>query len=242
MALDYQVFYILGSGLLLQERNLDVRTNNLANVNTPGFKKDFLVASSWFTPDGVKKNTTNPEEPSNNYVYPIVEDVYTIFEQGNLVKTGNPTDVAIQGNGFFAVQDGEGNVIFTRKGMFRLNEEGYLTTEEGYLVLDENFNPIQLLGSEVKITKRGYIYADGELVGRLGVWDLENPVKIGRDFFSGNPIPTEDYEIYQGFYEASNVNAVKEIVQIIKSVRAHEFYTKLVQAADEVQGKLNNLL
>ena len=242
MALDYQVFYLLGSGLLVQERNLDVRANNLANVNTSGFKKDYLVALSWFVPSGVKKNTTNPEEPSNNYVYPIVERVYTIFEQGNLVSTGNPTDLAIQGNGFFAVRDQAGNILFTRKGMFRLNEEGYLTTEEGYLVLDENNNPIQLLGSDVRITKDGYIYADGRAVGRLGIWDLQNPEKVGRDYFSGEPFPAQGYEIYQGFYEASNVNAVKEIVQIIKSVRAHEFYTKLVQAADEVQGKLNNVL
>ncbi len=242
MALDYQVIYLLGSGLLLQERNLDVRTNNLANVDTPGFKKDFLVATSWFTPDGVKRNTTDPEEPSNNYVFPIIENVYTIFEQGSLVKTDNPLDVAIEGNGFFAVDDGSGNVLFTRKGMFRLNEDGFLTTEEGYLVLDENFNPIKLSGSNVRITKKGYIYVDGELIGRLGVWDLQNPVKMGRDFFSGQPFPTRDYEIYQGFYEASNVNAIKEIVQIIKSVRAHEFYTKLIQASDELQGKINNLL
>ncbi len=242
MARDYQTLYILGSGLLLQERNLDVRTNNLANVNTPGFKKDFLVATSWYASEGLKRDTINPQEPSNNYVYPIIENIYTIFEQGNIVKTDNPTDLAIQGNGFFAVDDGTGNVLFTRKGMFRLNEEGFLTTEEGFLVLDENFNPIQVFGGELKITKEGFIYVEGELIGRIGVWDLQNPEKVGRDFFSGQPFPTQDYEILQGFYEASNVNAVKEIVQIIKSVRAHEFYTKLIQATDEIQGKLNELI
>ncbi len=240
MAKDYQNLYLLASGLLLQERKLDVTANNLANVNTPGFKKDLLVATSWYVPEGQKIPTTNPYDPSNNYVYPIVGQVRTVLSQGSLVKTGNSLDFAIEGKGFFGVMDGEGNVLFTRKGLFRLDEEGYLVTEEGYRVLDEGFEPIQVAGEPV-VTEEGEIFVDGEVVGRLGVWRLEGPEKVGEDFFTGSPLPAEDYRILQGFYEASNVNAIREVVRIIESVRAHEMFSKLVQMLDELQGKINNM-
>jgi len=240
MAKDYQNLYVLASGMLLQERKLDVSANNLANVNTPGFKKDFLTAVSWYVPEGEKLPTLNPYEPSNNYVYPIIGEVRTVLAQGSLVKTGNNLDFAIEGEGFFAVADGEGNILFTRKGVFRLDSEGYLVTEEGYRVLDEGFEPIKLEG-EPAVTEEGEIFVEEESVGRLGVWQLENPEKLGEDFFTGNPLPAGDFKILQGFYEASNVNAIKEVVRIIESVRAHEIFSKLVQMLDELQGKVNNM-
>ncbi|AAC07801.1 flagellar basal-body rod protein FlgF [Aquifex aeolicus] len=238
MATDYQTIYILGGGMLLQERKLDVSTNNMANVNTPAFKKDYLTAVSYYVPNGQKVQNTNPFEPSNNYVYPIVNEVIPVLSQGALVKTENPLDLAIEGEGFFAVR-GPNGILYTRKGIFRINEEGFLTTEEGYQVLDENLNPIQIQGQNVKITKDGTIFVDENPVGRLGIFNLQNIQKLGEDFFQGNPTPATDYRVYQGFYEASNVNAVKEMVKVIEAVSAHEIFSKLIQMTDEVQGKWN---
>ncbi len=238
MATDYQTIYILASGMLLQERKLDVHTNNLANVNTSGFKRDLLTASSWYVPNGVKSPSNSPYEPSNNFVYPIISNINHILQQGTLVHTGNPLDMAIEGEGFFAIRDGNGNIIFTRKGNFRLNSEGYITTEEGYFLLDENMNPIRVEG-ELKITQDGTIFVNGNPTAKLGVWNLTNIQKLGEDFFTGNYTPSQNFKIYQGFYEVSNVNAVKEIVKIIESVRAHEIFSRLIQMNDEVQGKLN---
>lgn len=228
MATDYQSIYILGGGMLLQERKLDVVSNNLANVNTPGFKKDFLSSLSYYVPNGV-------------YAYSVIGDVRTILSQGSLVKTDNPLDFAIEGEGFFAVMNEEGNIIYTRKGIFRINEEGLLTTEEGYFVLDENLNPIAVQG-EISVTSEGEIFIDGNPATRLGIFSLTNLQKIGEDFFTGTPIPAQNYKIFQGFYEASNVNAIKEVVKIIETLRAHEIFSKLIQMNDEVQGKVNNII
>ncbi|GAB6065211.1 flagellar basal-body rod protein FlgF [Aquifex pyrophilus] len=238
MATDYQTIYILASGMLLQERKLEVSSNNLANVNTPAFKKDFLTSLSYYVPAGDKAPTTSPYEPSNNYVYPIVERVQHIISQGSLVKTGNPLDLAIEGEGFFAVRMPDGSVAYTRKGIFRLNEEGLLTTEEGYQVLDENLSPIRVEG-EFKVIGDGTYYVNGVPSGRLGIFNLQNPRKLGEDFFTGNPTPSENFRVYQGFYEASNVNAIKEMVKIIETVRANEIFSKLIRMNDEVLGRFN---
>ena len=238
MATEYQTIYILASGMLLQERKLEVSSNNLANVNTPAFKKDFLTALSYYIPEGEKLQTTNPYEPSNNYVYPIVERVEHILSQGSLVKTGNPLDLAIEGEGFFAVRMPDGSIAYTRKGIFRLNDEGILTTEEGYPVLDESLNPIRVEG-EFKITKDGTYYINGVPSGRLGIFNLQNARKIGNDFFTGNALPSQNYRIFQGFYEASNVNAIKEMIKLIDTVRANEMFSKLIRMNDEVMGRLN---
>jgi len=241
MSTDYQAIYILGGGMLLQERKLDVVSNNLANVDTPSFKKDFLTSLSYYAPDGIKAPNNLPSDPSNNYVYSVIEDVRTILSQGSLVKTDNPLDFAIEGEGFFAVLDEEGNIIYTRKGIFRINEEGLLTTEEGYFVLDENLNPIAVPG-EISVTSEGEIFLEGNPITRFGIFSLTNSQKVGEDFFTGTPTPAQDYKIFQGFYEASNVNAIKEVVKIIETVRVHEIFSKLIQMNDEIQGKVNNII
>ncbi|HHJ64712.1 MAG TPA: flagellar biosynthesis protein FlgG, partial [Aquifex aeolicus] len=99
MALDYQPLYILASGMLLQERKLGVVTHNLSNVNTPSFKRDLLLSATWYTDGGVQIPDTSPSNPTNNFVYPLVEAVVTLVEQGPLRETGNPLDLALEGEG-----------------------------------------------------------------------------------------------------------------------------------------------
>ncbi len=241
MALDYQPLFILASGMLLQERKLGVITNNLANLDTPSFKRDLVLASAWYTDMGTKRPTENPEEPSNNFVYPVVGSVFTDLSQGPLRQTDNPLDLAIEGKGFFAVRTQEG-VRFTRKGNFTVDKDGFLVTEEGYRVLDRDMREIQVEGGTVTVDPEGNVYIEGDQIATIGVWDLQNPEKVGFDLFTGTPVPAEDFRIRQGFVEMSNVNGVLEMVRIIETSRAHEVYARLIQAVDEVQEKVNNVL
>jgi len=135
MALDYQPLFILSSGMLLQERKLSVTTSNLANLDTPSFKKDFIEVASWYTDVGNQLPNSSPENPTNNFVYPMISSIFTDLSQGPLRETGNPLDVAVEGDGFFAIRTSEG-IRYTRKGNFRMDREGFLVSEEGDRVLD----------------------------------------------------------------------------------------------------------
>lgn len=243
MALDYQPLYILSGGMLLQERKLAVITNNLANADTPSFKKDLLEIASWYADMGVRVPDTSPENPTNNFVYPMVSGVFTDLSQGPLRETGNPLDLAIEGEGFFALNTPQG-IRFTRKGNFRLDAEGFLVSEEGFRVLDRNNRELRLNveGGELRFDGEGNIYVNGELVGTLGIWSLQEAQKVGLDLYTGTPEPSQDFRIRQGFLELSNVNPIVEMVRMIETSRAHEVYARLIQAVDEVQSKVNTIV
>ncbi len=241
MALDYQPLFILSGGMLLQERKLAVTTNNLANVNTPSFKKDLVEVRSWFTDDGVQEPDNSPENPTKNFVYPMIQAVHTYVSQGPLRKTDNPLDLAIEGEGFFWVETPQG-IRYTRKGSFRLDTDGFLVTEEGYRVLDKQGLPINVAGGRVEVDFQGNVYVDGDLRATLGIWNLPAPYKIGNDFFAGTAQEAQNFRIRQGFLEDSNVNPVEEMVRIIEISRAHEVYVRLIQGLDEIQGRVNTII
>ncbi len=237
MAIDYQPIYLLASGMLLQDRKLSVTTSNMANMNTHGFKKDLLVASSWYVDNGIRVNNTSPENPSNNFVYPIVRNIHIDMSQGSLIQTNNKLDFAIDGEGFFTVTDGQ-RIFYTRKGNFKVDNDGYLVTDLGYRVLLEDGRFIRVTG-DLNIDRKGFVYIDNQLIGRLNIVNLENITKLGRGMFGGDPVPAQNYNIYQGFLEASNVNAFKEMINIIETARAHEAYTRLIQSFDLIQSRVS---
>lgn len=238
MALDYQSIYVLSSGMLLQQRALDNITNNLANVNTNGFKRDLLLASSWLTPYN-QDRTDNTEDPANNFVYPIMERIYIDLSQGSIKQTGNPLDLAIEGEGFFSVTNGT-ETFYTRDGNFRIDNEGYLVNAQGLRVLTENNEPIRING-EFSVSPDGMVVVGGAQVGRLGVFNLDNPQKLGNTLFTGVPTQAQGYRILQGALESSNVSPIVEMVKLIQTHRAHEVYSNLVRTLDDIQGKANNI-
>ena len=241
MALDYQPLFILSSGMLLQERKLAVTTNNLANLDTPSFKRDFVEVSSWYTDMGAQVPNLSPENPTNNFVYPMMTRIFTDLSQGSLRETGNTFDLAIEGEGFFAVRTPEG-VMYTRKGNFRLDSEGFLVTEKGYRVLDRANDEVKVVGNRVDVDREGNVYVDGIRVSTLGVWALPDAQKVGEDLFTGTPQPAEGFSVRQGFIELSNVYGIVEMVRLIETSRAHETYARLIQAVDEVQNRVNTIV
>lgn len=229
--------YILASGMLLQQKRLDVITNNLANVNTTSFKRDILLSALWETPQGQGIENTEPENPRNNFLYPVVERVFTDLSQGPIRQTGNPLDLAIEGQAYFAVRRGE-EVLYTRAGNFRIDQEGYLTNQQGLRVLDENLREIRIEGSPT-FGGDGSVFVDGNRITRLGLFDLTNLQKLGRDLYRGEAQPSANVRVLQGYLEGSNVNPILEMAGLIQVHRAHEVYSNLVRSLDALYERFN---
>ncbi len=261
-------WYTGASGMNAQQRRLDAISNNLANVDTTSYKRDVTVSKNFpelllrrMDDDGVYKNPFGSAD-----VAPIigkiglgveVNELFTDFQQGSFKPTGSSSDFALEGQGFFAVETPHGE-RYTRNGNFTVGVEGYLMTKEGFPVLGEN-GRIFLQDSLYTVNKNGEVYvrpisntdADPVLLDRLKLVAFENDryiQKQGSSLYkdtpvSGPAIPAEGSGrplVTQGFIEASNVNVVNEMVQMIEVNRAYEANQKTIQAEDTMMSKLWN--
>jgi flagellar basal-body rod protein FlgG len=168
------------------------------------------------------------------------------FSQGAIQTTGNPLDVAINGDGFFSIQTPDG-VQYTRQGSFTLNTEGVLVTQDGYPVMGEG-GEIALEEGTVEIDMQGTLYVDGDEVGRLQITDFPNAGSLKKTG-NGRFIPTdpalqgrqpEDTIVRQGHLESANVNPVSAMTEMIETSRAFEAYQKVIQSTDEATAKSIN--
>ncbi len=204
----------------------DVLSNNLANVNTEGFKKDI----SLFTR---RANGNNRSESGVR--------VATSFKQGPLTRTDRQMDVAMQGEGFFVIETGEGE-RYTRRGVFVRDSEGYMVTPEGNQVVSTG-GDLQLPPGKVTISGEGTVEVNDQPVGRIKVVRFDDSSalqKIGSSMFraeAGNS-PTEmdtaEINMVQGFVEESNVNVIQEMTEMIRALKAYEISQKAIKANQEV--------
>lgn len=233
----------LEAGQLLN-RKLTVTTNNLANIDTPGYKEDGLEFREVFM-----------RKIGPRYYRIFKETVpFTRFTQGELEPTGNPLHFAIVGEGFFKVKTPNG-IAYTRAGNFTLDSQRRLVTPDGYpvlvngapLVLDPGLAKgglITMDNIKLQVSPEGILSIDGTEVGKLDVVtfdDLSKLKKIGQNLFVANgakEIPAKNYEIRQGFVEKSNVNPVREMVELIEIQRAFESVQKSVISIDEAEHRL----
>ncbi|MGB9808825.1 MAG: flagellar basal-body rod protein FlgF [Caldanaerobacter sp.] len=241
--------YTAASGMIAQTKVMDVLANNLANVNTVGYKKDVVVLSSFPNLEAIREGGDNvpPDRKVGRIEYGVLIDtLHTVFEEGPLMETTGKLDFAIDGNGFFVVNTPQGE-RYTRDGAFTMNADGYLVTKEGYVVLGEN-GPIRLSQGDVSVDEKGNIINNGQLVDRLRIVDFNdyNALrKQGDNLFyldntaNGQLTPASG-RIKQGFLEQSNVNSVKEMVNVISVMRNYESNQKVVTAFDETLGKAVN--
>ncbi|RKD21961.1 flagellar basal-body rod protein FlgG [Caminicella sporogenes DSM 14501] len=351
----FRGLYISGSALMTNNRKIDVISNNIANINTTGYKKDLVLIESFEdtliskingdkpienlgqvvnlkikqvdnyyvaetekgffkinTPTGISynrraqftvgedgylrtfyKNRNGEIDSSYGYQilgnkgpiyvgdgefninengdvfvngevvdniltkpHPLVigtmssgvklERIETNFIQGQLIRTGNPLDFAIKGEGFFKIETEDG-IRYTRNGSFKLNKNKELVTSEGYRVLGE-YGPIILDGEKISLTPYGELMVDGEVVDKLSVVNIKNLRdlrKVGNALWKmeDNVEPVEEEftgEIYQGKLEGSNVDPVKEMVEMMTLFRGYESNQRLIRAYDETIGKAVN--
>lgn len=234
--------YKAASGALLQQMRLDMLSNNLANVNTTGYKTDVPIFRVPNENGVAPPSTAAGTAQLNPYASPM--SARTDFSPGALAKTGNALDVAIVGKGFFEVQAPEGSQ-FTRKGNFTINEEGVLSTAEGWPVMGQG-GAIAIEGSRIDINDQGEVFVDGDPVDALRVVDFEQPDqlrKVGDTFFvPGNgeePTDLEDgtVQVAQGFLEKSNVDIIRTMTDLIETVRVFESYQRVMRSADEADAK-----
>ena len=258
-----RALFIAATGMEAQRINIDVISNNLANVNTGGFKKsraDFqeLLYQSIRTAGAVSAEGT--EVPTGIQIGLGVKPaaVQKIFTQGDFVSTGNDLDLVIEGKGFFQVSTPDGEIAYTRSGAFKLDSEGKIVNSDGYAMEPSITIPSNTL--ELSITPDGTVSVlqagsnTTSEVGQIEIAQFINPgglKALGKNLFSptgssgdaatGNPGSEGLGAINQGFLEMSNVNVVEEMVNMIVSQRAYELNSKAIQTADEMLQLANNI-
>jgi len=237
-------YYDAAGGMVTQFNRLNIISNNLANVNTPGFKQDNIIIGNFerlFSEKRDKLPLENNTKEAAKFInrnlnkVPIVVEEYTDFSVGNIQRTSNPLDVALkQKNAFFSV-DANGEKL-TRAGNFNLDNDGYLITKEGFKVLDIKNRPIQIPLNAKKITidKNADIYVDGVFIATMKIIKIDNLKtlqKIGNTLYKFDPnrakIDTTNTTL-QGFLEKSNINPVVEMTNLIDTNRLVESYQKVM--------------
>jgi flagellar basal-body rod protein FlgG len=248
---------IASTGMLAQQTNVEVIANNLANMNTTGFKQqraEFqdLLYQNIQTP-GAQTSDTGAVAPNGIQIGAGVKTaaIYRVTTQGDLKSTSNPYDVAVQGPGYFRIQMADGTDAYTRAGNFSLSPQGQLVTQQGLVVQPGIAIPQNTIS--VSINAQGQVNATvagnatPQTVGQLELTRFPNEAGLnaqGDNLFletpaSGSPqagVPgTPGYgTIQQGFLETSNVNSVDEITSLITAQRAYEMNSKVISAADQM--------
>jgi flagellar basal-body rod protein FlgG len=256
-----RALYSSSAGMQSQQLNLDVIANNLANVNTTGFKKskiefqDLLYQTTRAA--GAEQGGGNLL-PTGLQIGHGSRPVATskIFTNGELTQTGERLDLAIQGDGFFEVQMPDGTRAYTRDGAFKTAADGRITTSDG-LVVQGGFQPIPAGTTGISISANGEVTTmgpNGKQTFRVQLVRFPNASGLestGRNLYReneasgapelGNPGENGFGELAQGYLEMSNVKVVEEMVNLIVAQRAYEINSKAVQAADEMMQMSNNL-
>jgi flagellar basal-body rod protein FlgG len=248
------------SGMIGQQSNIDTISNNLANVNTSGFKKvrgdfeDLLYQTQRIAGTPATEETVTPVGIQMGHGVKIAA-TQRMFTQGALQNTENVYDLAIQGEGFFRIQMYDGTYAYTRDGAFKVDSDGRLVTSNGYWVLPDIIMPENFLPQSITVTQQGKVEVkvpqDGKdeivPVGQIELYRFPNPVgltAVGENLFkvtqaSGEAIAgTPGYDgmgkTIHKFLEMSNVSVVREMVDLIVAQRAYEFNSRTIQTSDNM--------
>ena len=247
--------YTGASGMMMEMVNHDAISNNLANINTTGYKRDIPIFKD-FSKMMLQRINEEPKVISPRFTIGrdipvgtlgtgVTTDALRVdFAEGGYMKTDNTLDLAIKGDGFFAVETEDG-IRYTRDGSFNLNKDGELCNHDGYQVLGVN-GPISIQGSNVNIDEDGNVVVDNVEVDRIQVIDFENRValrKVGQNLFAAPydaPVLSGTGKVIQGSLEKANVELSQEMVRMITALRSYEINQKGVQAQDEMLDKAIN--
>jgi len=244
--------YVAHTGLRNEQNRMDILTNNLANATTVGFKKEGSTSQAFSDVLAVKiKDASvglgNVNTIGSNRLGVKIGENYTDYSQGSFRVTNNTYDLALSGDGFFAIEytnsAGETSTKYTRAGDFTLTRDGFLVNNDGAYVLNENNQRIQLSTLvDTSIDEQGRIFQNDALVTRIQVADFEDYnylKKSGETFFEpveGATLKNGSAKVVQGALEMSNIQVVNEMVNLISITRAYETNQKIMQTYDESLG------
>ena len=255
---------IASTGMLAQQLNVEVISNNIANMNTTGYKRNRAEFQDLLY-QNIRRVGTQTSDADTRVASGVqvglgvrAAGVYRIAEQGNLTTTENRYDIAIDGRGYFRVELPSGEEAYTRAGSFQLSDQGELVTPDGFRVLPGIMIPQDAVdvtiaaNGTVQVKQAGQI--DYQVVGQIDLATFANDAgleSIGDNLLmetpaSGAPligIPTEDGfgKLRQGLLETSNVNPVNEITSLITAQRAYEMNSKVIQTVDEMMNATNQI-
>ena len=256
--------HVAKTGLNAQQVRMQIISNNLANVNTNGFKKDranFESLLYQIIRSSGAQTSVDTELTSGFSVGTGVNIVNSnkLHSQGSIVSTDNSLDLAIDGGGFFQVLLPDGQVVYTRNGAFSRNNEGILTTNSGFIIQPEIAIPAE--ATKINVSADGIVsvqipeQVEAQEVGQLQLADFQNRTglqPIGENFYvettsSGPPVIENPFaagfgKIIQGSLESSNVNVVQELVDMIETQRAYEVNSKAITSVDEMLRFVSNNL
>lgn len=246
--------YTAYTGLVNQQKRLDIVSNNLANSTTTGYKKEGMTTQSFDSVYGIKVKDETVGYMNQNIgkmsLGVKIGETYRSWDQGSLKNTESSYDFALAGDGFFSIsftnKAGETSTLYTRDGSFQMNSEGYLVTKDGDYVLGESGDPIVLPTDISKLTvdSTGRIYADGQYVDTFGIVDFEDYDYIeayGENLYravDGATFKDSTASVNQGYLETSNINVVSEMVDMINIAREFESNQKIVNSIDEMLCKM----
>lgn len=233
--------YTAGSGAMVQQMRMEMLANNLANVDSPGYKADKALFRSHMT--AAQGDGSLTPAPNHHVAF---DGTRIDFAAGAMQQTDNALDLAIEGPGFFSVQTPDG-VRYTRAGNFSRSREGVMVTQDGHPVLGEG-GPIQLGNGKVEIDARGGVSVEGTVVGRISLVAFDNPQnleKTGDGLFvpmeggAGERL-AENSGVHQGFLEKANVNPVLAMTEMVEVLRAYEAYQKMIRTISDADTKAIN--
>ena len=246
--------YMAATGALAYEKRLQLLSNNLANADTVGFKKDRgrFRAFELSEINASQERSVN-RSGSRAPEYWMEYRTYTDFSTGGLKKTDSPFDLALSSNGFFCVRSPDG-VVYTRRGDFTVNENEVLVTQEGWPVLGKG-GEIEIKLSkpskdrqEFSISEDGTVTVDGSQVDRLRIVDftrLHALEKAGNNYYRALQPEAleeldEEIQVSQGYLELSNVDTISMMTELIEVLRGYESYQKMMRSVDDMNAKLIN--
>ena len=255
---------IAATGMSAQERNIEVIANNVANINTTGFKRsraeftDLIYQNERLQGVASRGQTATVPEGAQIGLGVRTAAIRSVNIQGALASTGNSLDLAISGRGWFQIQTPAGETVYTRDGAFNVNAQGQLVTGDGLLVTPNITIPQN--ATAINVNQTGAVTATipnqaaPQTVGQLTIANFVNEaglLALGGNLFqqtaaSGQPnvgVPgdTAFGVIQQGYLESSNVDPVSEITNLISAQRAYEMNSKVIQAADQMSGTISNM-
>lgn len=232
--------YISTMGMLSNMAQLDNISNNLANADTIGYKKDEITFKAYLEKEFRNYNSNDIKKGKHiGYMETalVADETKPLITQGPIEETNNPFDFAISGDGFFKIERNS-KIYYSRNGEFKRSSDGYLMTSDGDYVLDQNNKHIQI-PNNFKVDNEGNIYNGSQFTGqKIAIVNIENPSKFGINLFTGKEKVSNNYKVIQGSIEKSNVNTLKEMINLINANRTFNILEKSIQTQDSMTGKI----